>query len=233
MIKNASEPRGWSPDKSSAISQGIMALASVLTLILLLFNSMNKLPDWLIFTTVIIAITGIFLLSIKVGRKILSSLSQRRIANSNFPTLISLCKQFQDLISLRMTDTIVYTFGNMQQAGVNFQMREFADLSEWITNNLIARLESSKRGFIELRQGIRDLHALTHSFHRTYFIEGIKKVRSLGGTSNILDEDKRVIEVARESFARYLERFQTFSSEINEKIGRKEFDYYFEKAKPL
>lgn len=216
----------------NTISQAVMAVATLATLLATLLNISNKIPPWFIYIPLGILILALPFPLISGGKKFRVWWIRRRAAQRCFPALVSLSKQFRDLTSLRLSDTIICGFGKLQQSGGTLQMRELAELSEWITNNLISRLEKDNRRFRELTEGLEDLFALTLSFHRAYFINGIKKARSLGA-SNIGDEEKKTIEVARESFARYLERFESFCNELNERVETKVVDHSFEKARPL
>jgi len=223
--------KNWS-ERALAVSTIVMAVSSVLTLSISILTNVAVLPVWIVYFPLVVFVAALFFLVYSNARKILVWWRKRAVAGSSFPNLITLAKEFANLTTLRLNDTIVYGFGKIPESGPSLQNREFAELCEWVTNNLVARLENSKRKFNELKLGIRDLHTLVHSFHRVYFIEGMKKASSIE-ISNIPEDNKKIIEVARENFARYLDKFQSLCNEINERLGRKEFDYYFEKAKPL
>jgi hypothetical protein len=218
--------------KLNARSQAVTAMAAILSFAVLLLSSQTNLPPWFPYVPIVLLVIGLMYSLINVFKRVSLLLLRRSITKRSFPELIILCKRFRDLTSLRMSDTIIYAFGNVKTSEGNIQIREFAQLSEWMTNNLISRLENCRRSFVELRTASHDLHALVHSFHRTYFIEGIKKARLID-PSNIGIEDRRIIEVARESFSGFIEAFQGYCSAINETLGKGELNFYFEKAKPL
>ncbi len=219
-------------EKVNTISIVATAVAAVLTLIIFWLINLSALPQWFIIVPIAFLLTVLIIPLKNWWTKYRLRRLEEALARTNFPTLITLSKQFSDLTSLRKNDTVVFALGNIQKSEMNLQNRELADLVEWMTGNLITRLENCHRGFTEFKSGVQDLHALTHSFHRTYFFESIKKLRSID-SSKVAEDDKKTIEVSRESFTRYLERFQTHCIETNEKLNRKEFDYHFEKARPL
>lgn len=219
-------------ERVNTTSTIVTAIASVLLLFFQIFPGAGKLPDWFTYFLLCIFVLGIVIVLIYQLARIRYWWKSNALARKKFAPLRILVNDFQALTSPQQMDTITSALGQVRKPGSDVQKREFLDLCVWMTGNLVTRLQNSNRDFISMKLAIQDLRVLVHSYHRVYFIDGIKALRAMA--PDAVDEDnKRTIEVARESFARYLEKYQQFCNEINEALKEKMFDYYFEKAKPL
>jgi hypothetical protein len=217
-------------DRANTISNFVIAGASVFTLLAIIFTNVPALPSWFVYLPLATLAVGIlFWFYPRIGR-LVDWRRKGKLARAKFPHLLLLAQEFQSLTSPQQADTITYVLLNIQQPGGDLQSTEFLQLCAWMATNLSERLQTSKRSFDSLQLGIRELYALVHSYHRVYFIQAIEKVM---GIPSVRVDDKRTIEAAREAFARYLDKFQSLCKEINEALGRKAFDYYFQKSKPL
>jgi len=219
-------------ERASAISQIIIAATSVFSLFVILLTNVAALPAWVVYIPVATLVVALVVwLYPKVGRYV-GWRRKKILAKSKFPKLILLAEEFQHLSSPQQADTITSALANIQKQEVDLQNIEFSQLCAWIINNLIERLRISAHDFDSLRLGIQELHALTHSYHRLYFFDTIEKVRQLPFSSLPVDS-LRTIEVAREAFTAYLDKFQGYCKEINEALGTTVFNFYFQKAKPV
>ncbi len=222
--KNTSQMAAW----SSIASNLLTPTAAIVALVIEALNKFSTLPAWFVYVPIILIIIWVFVFGISRVNQIRLLWQKRNITKSHFLKLQSLVQQFSRLISLQHSDTITYAFQNHGQ----LLNRPFADLAVWWTNNLIDRLQTSRPTFEQLRLGIYDLRALIHSYHRLYLIDHLSKVAKLED-STISDEERKTAELARESFAMYIDKFQTFCGEIDRATRTEIFTFYFEKAKPL
>lgn len=216
-------------DRTTIISNFTTSLTSILTLYLALHGDLSNLPYWFVYIPLFLLFISMIVFVKSQFSKIRALLRKRYIVKSHFSTLITLAQQFEKLTNTRVNDNMTYALSSFPS---NVQQIEFAKLCEWVTINLITRLETSNRSFDQFKLGVHDLHALVHSYHRLYFFDVFGRIKSYG-PELLSKENSKIIEVARESFSRYLERFQSFCEEINGRLNKKMFDYYFEKAKPL
>lgn len=219
-------------EKVNAISNIIIAFTSFLTLIITSFGNKNNLPFWFLFMPYIFIFLFIVWLIMNYLPSFLQERRNKKIAKVYFPRFVLLVEEFSELTSLRMDFTMTNVLESLRLKGYNFQNREFAELSEWVTSNLINRLKSCSLSFNNLNIGLRDLHTLTHSYYRYYFIATFNNIRVLN-KEFMTDNERKKIETAREGFTRYLDRFQLLCKEINKAMGDDIFQYYFEKSSAL
>ena len=216
----------------NTVSTIVTAIASLLLLYFQIYPGAAKLPEWFTYFLLCLFVLGILIVFVYQLVRLRNRWKSNALARKKFAQLRILVDDFQILTSPQQVDTITSALGLIRKPENDLQKREFLDLCAWMTGNLVIRLQGSNHDFISMKLAIQDLRVLVHSYHRVYFIEGIKTLRTMAADAAD-EEGKRTIEVARESFARYLEKYQQFCKEINEALGEKMFDFYFEKAKPL
>ena len=229
MITEDKQAKDWRTT-AMAISNIIIAVAAVLAL---MRSGTNNFPWWFPYLpVVIIAVTVAPFLPRGLVR--FKSWRKRAIIRKMQPRLYGLVKEFSDLISLRMNDSMTYVLGCITQRNpkMDFQNRPLAELAEWLTSNLDRRLEQRRGSFVEFENAVNDFRALVHSYHRYYFFEPFEKLRKAENIQ-IIEDDRKLIELSRQSFATYLDKFQDFCKEANEKVGAKLFDFHFQKAHPF
>jgi len=212
--------------KWNAYSGIVAAVTGILTLAVQL-SAGRALQNWWFGLVPILLIVPVLVVFVgRAWRKVVSVKFENRIAKANHVKLLNYLSEFRSQVGTNSATNIIFALSTVNNIGQRLQKREFAELCEMIVDDLRERIGKNKHSFPEFKKALLHLGLMVIMFERLYFNITMQEIKGLGADMISLDTFKKV-ELSRQNFVNFLDRFSSFNNELNEHLGRKEFGYYF------
>ncbi len=219
--------RRWLDRLATAAS----ALIAVGTLASWFFGSRTTFPKWFFYVLTGFVVVIVYKYFENTIRGMIQSLSVRSYLRQQHYQLIDFIQHFSELVGQRGDDSIVVMLQKISdRKGQEVVDRDLFGYPELFMSNILMRMSEPGRQLSpgEFKGVLNDLSNLIKFCALFYF----KKPLHLKGIPDLSKEEKKSLDFARENFADFVRRFQTFYDEVNVRLGSTS-RAHFEIPKPL
>jgi hypothetical protein len=215
-------------DTIATVSSALIAIGTLLNWF---FGRHTTFPPWFFYFLTILILVIVYKYFEESIRRFIQSISVRQFIRQQHFQLLDFIRRFGELVTTRSEDSISTLLQKISdrngQEIVDRDLFGYADL--FIANILLKLSESGQHITVgEFKSVLNDLSSLIKFCSYFYF----KKPLHVKGITGLTAEEKKNVEMARENFADFVRRYQTFYDEVNVKLGSSS-RVHFEIPKPI
>lgn len=231
--QNSSATPAPAPEKKwiDTIATVSSALIAIGTLLNWFFGRQHTFPPWFFYFLTFLILVIVYKYFEESIRLFIQALSHRQFIRQQHFQLLDFLRRFSELVTTRSEDSISTLLQKISdkngQEIVDRDLFGYADM--FIANILLKLSESGQRISVgEFKSVLNDLSSLIKFCSFFYF----KKPLHVKGITGLTADEKKNVEMARENFADFVRRYQTFYDEVNVKLGSSS-RVHFEIPKPV
>ncbi len=215
-------------DTIATVSSALIAIGTLLNWF---FGKHTTFPSWFFYFLTVLILIIVYKYFEESIRMFIQAMSVRQFIRQQHFQLLDFIRRFSELVTTRSEDSISTLLQKISdrngQEVVDRDLFGYADL--FISNILLKLSESGQRITIgEFKSVLNDLSSLIKFCSYFYF----KKPLHVKGITGLTADEKKNVEMARENFADFVRRYQTFYDEVNVKLGSSS-RVHFEIPKPI
>jgi hypothetical protein len=215
-------------DNIAAISSAVIAIGTLLSWFL---NRQGSFPKWFFYVLTVFILFIMYKYFENSIRSFVQSFSVRSYLRQQHHLLIDHIQRFAELVTLRGEDSITQVLDKIgERSKQEIVDRDLFAFPDQLLSNILLRLSESGRGISvgEFKGVLNDLNSLIKFCSHFYF----KKPLHIRGITGLNAEERKSVDLARENFADFVRRYQTFFDEVNGRLGSSA-RAHFEIPKPL
>jgi hypothetical protein len=215
-------------DKLATAASALIALG---TLASWFFGSHTQFPRWFFYVLTALVVVIVYKYFENTLRGFIQAISLRSYLRQQHFQLLDFLQRFGELVTTHGDDSIVVMLQKISdRKGQDVVDRDLFAYPELFMSNIMVRLSEPGRqpSAGEVKGVLNDLSNLIRFSAHFYF----KKPLHVKGIPDLSKEEKKSLDLARENFADFVRRFQTFYDEVNVRLGSAS-RAHFEIPKPL